>query len=63
MTADFLNSSETLLALLILVALVFVIVCTAFSDRPDAHMRFLMDLMGDLPKKDDPYPRRTGEHE
>lgn len=54
MASEVLQYSETLFALAILLALVPLIVHMAVSDRPDARMRFLLNLMGRFPKSDDP---------
>ena len=54
MASDFLESSECLLALVVLLALVPFIVHMVLSDRQDARMGFLMDLMERFPKSDDP---------
>jgi hypothetical protein len=53
MASEVLQSSEALLALAILLALVPLIVRMALSNRPDAHMEFLLDLMEGFPKSDD----------
>jgi hypothetical protein len=53
MASEVLQSSETLFALAILLALMPLIVRMALSDRPDAHMGFLLDLMEGFPKSDD----------
>jgi hypothetical protein len=54
MASEVLQSSETLFALAILLVLVLLIVQMALSDRPDARMGFLLDLVEGLPKSDDP---------
>ena len=53
MASDVLQSSETLLALVVLLALVPLIVRMALSDRPDARMGFLLDLLKGFPKSAD----------
>lgn len=54
MASEVLQSWETLLSLAILLALVLLIVRMARSDRPDARMGFLLDLMEGFPKSADP---------
>jgi hypothetical protein len=54
MALEVLQYSETLYALAILLALVPLIVQMALSDRPDAHMGFLLNLVEGFPKTDDP---------
>jgi hypothetical protein len=54
MASEVLSYSETLFALAILVALAVFIVEMALNKRPDAHMEFLLNLAGELPKSDNP---------
>jgi hypothetical protein len=54
MASKVLESLGTLFALAILLALVPLIVQMALSDRPDAHMGFLLNLVERFPKSDDP---------
>jgi hypothetical protein len=54
MASEVLQSSETLLALAILLALLPLIVRMAPSDRPEAHMGFLLDLEEGFPRSADP---------
>jgi hypothetical protein len=50
MASEVLQYSETLFALAILLPLVPFIVQMALSDRPDAHLGFLLNLVERLPK-------------